>query len=49
MGLQNPSLCSETMLRCDPHAFMLFGLWAFDLAVSQMLQERVSKEQLGGP
>jgi hypothetical protein len=26
-----------------------FGLWAFDLAVSQMLQERVLNEQLGGP
>ena len=24
-----------------------FGLWAFDLAVSQMLQERVPSEQLG--
>ncbi len=24
-----------------------FGLWAFDLAVSQMLQERVPNEQLG--
>ena len=26
-----------------------FGLWAFDLAVSQMLQEKVSNEQLGAP
>lgn len=26
-----------------------FGLWAFDLAVSQMLQERVPLEQLGAP
>ena len=26
-----------------------FGLWAFDLAVSQMLQERVPNEQLGVP
>lgn len=26
-----------------------FGLWSFDLAVSQMLQERVPNEQLGMP
>ena len=26
-----------------------FGLWSFDLAVSQMLQERVPNEQLGAP
>ncbi len=26
-----------------------FGLWTFDLAVGQMLQERVPNEQLGEP
>lgn len=26
-----------------------FGLWSFDLAVSQMLQERIPNEQLGMP